>query len=122
MRTGRECSDQAAGEAALRRVVLGEEPVAPPGGGGVGDVGWGDVDHAGVGAEAGAGLGTEGLEHGSTNALAHEPRTTRTPLISVNDMAGRHRKFVAAFAAPLELCPERFVLRGKAGTATFFRY
>ena len=44
--------------------VLGEEPVAPPGRGGVYYVGRRDVGHTGVSAEAGFGIGPEGFEHG----------------------------------------------------------
>jgi hypothetical protein len=43
----------------------------------------------------------ESLEHGSTNALAHVSRTSRTPLVPVDDMARSHGKLVTILTAPL---------------------
>ena len=43
----------------------------------------------------------ESLKHGSTDALAHVSRTSRTPLVPVDDMARSHGELVAILTAPL---------------------
>lgn len=52
-----------------RLAVLGEEPVAPPGRGGIFYIGRAYVGHAEISAEAGFGVRAEGFEHGEIGGV-----------------------------------------------------